>query len=292
MRFLLISLMTVLTLGLGTRVFAAAETRNEFLDSMLLSEEYATSNSGEKAITNARTLLKQKQKRIDIQDNRKLRDIIKKQQKQKEQNKNLSKQEIKQISKLSTAPFGLLWGESYEQTLSSGVILTKTEEKDYMNSFIATQLPKPIKDIRYVVVTFGEENKLWRIISYGVFIKDKPDASVILKEYNRFYDLLNKKYGNAEQTFIPKITKVKKIIELDRGKTKEEIEDKEEPIGNPNFLAQLQSGEADLYASFYNQEVGAVLSVNVDGNGNSYLILEYKNLKLFQEKQDETLDAL
>ena len=290
MRFLLLSLMAVLTLSLGTRVYAAAESKNEFLDSMLLSEEHAQESQEQKAIQDAKNLLKQKQKRIDIQDNRKLRNIIKKQQ--KDTTKNLSKQDIKQIRQLSSAPFGLLWGETYEQTLSSGVTLTRTEEKDYVNSFIATQLPKPIKDIRYVVVTFGEENKLWRIISYGNFIKDKPDASLILKEYRRYYDLLNKKYGHAEQTFIPKITQVKKIIELDRGKTKEEIENREEPIGNPDFLAQLQSGEADLYASFYNQEVGAVLSINVDGNGNSYLILEYKNLKLFQERQDETLDAL
>lgn len=290
MRFLLISLITVLTLGLGTRVFAAAEAKNEFLDTMLLSEEYSTLNKEEKAVKDARNLLKQKQKRINIQDNRKLRDIIKKQQ--KDTTKNLSKQDIKRISKLSTAPFGLLWGESYEETLSSGVILTRTEEKDYVNSFIATQLPKPIKDIRYVVITFGEENKLWRIISYGNFIKDKADASLILREYYRFYDLLNKKYGHAAQVFIPKITQITKTIDLGHGKTKEEIENKEEPIGNPDFLAQLQSGDADLYASFYNQEVGAVLSVNVDGNGNSYLILEYKNLKLFQETQDETLDAL
>ena len=54
-----------------------------------------------------------------------------------------------------------------------------TEEKDYVNSFIATQLPKPIKDMRYVVITFGEENKLWRIISYGDFINDTPNAKKV-----------------------------------------------------------------------------------------------------------------
>ena len=148
MRFLLLSLMAVLTLGLGTRVYAAAESKNEFLDSMLLSEEHAQESKEQKAIQGAKDLLRQKQKRIDIQDNRKLRDIIKKQQ--KDTTKNLSKQDIKRISKLSQAPFGLLWGETYEETLSSGVILTRTEEKDYVNSFIATQLPKPIKDSRYV----------------------------------------------------------------------------------------------------------------------------------------------
>ena len=104
--------------------------------------------------------------------------------------------------------------------------------------------------------------------------------------------MLNKKYGNAEEIFNPKIKQVTKIVDAGHGKTKEETEDVPQPIGNPDFLAQLQSGEADLYATFYNKDVGAVLSVNVDGNGDSYLILEYKNLKIFQQQQDKTIDAL
>ena len=285
-----LSLLVLTIICLGINSFAA--DKNDFLNSMLLTEEYTKQDIGKEATQDAKKLLKQEQKRIDVKQDRKLREIIKKQQSENTSGKATAKQDIKRISKLSGAPFGLLWGETYEETLSSGVILSKTEEKDYVNSFIATQLPKPIKDSRYVVISFGIENKLWRIISYGNFIKDKPDASLVLKEYKRFYEMLSKKYGHDEQTFIPKITKVTKTIDLGRGKTKEEVENVEEPIGNPNFLAQLQSGEADLYASFYNHEVGAALSVNVDGNGNSYLILEYKNLKLFQARQDETLDAL
>ena len=282
---------TLLFCGIAGIIYyttAQAEEKNEFLETMLISEEYTKTHGNPKVTESARNILKQKKKRLDIGDDKKLKEIIKRQQ--QEQAKN--KQNIARISKLLPAPFGLLWGETYEETLSSGVILTKTDEKDYVNSFIATQLPKPIKDMRYVVVTFGEENSLWRIISYGNFIKDKPDASLILKEYKKYYTMLEKKYGHAEETFVPKVTKKTKTVDLGRGKTKEETISVEEPVGNPNFLAQLQSGEADLYASFYNRNVGAALSVNVDGNGNSYLILEYKNLQLFQERQNQTLDAL
>ena len=280
--------------GICLSVHAQAQ-KDEFFDSLLLSEEYQAEyqrlDQGLAASQDARQKLQQEKKKINIEQDRKLRDLIRKQQAESK-NRAQTQQNLARISKLSPAPFGLLWGETYEETLSSGVVLTPTQEKDYVNSFIATQLTKPIKDMKHVVVTFGEENKLWRIIAYGQPIKDTPSASLILKEYYRFYDMLAKKYGHAEQTYNPQITQIKKTIDIGYGKTKEEIEEVQEPIGNPQFLSQLQSGNADLYASFYNEEVGAALSVNVDGDGNSYLILEYKNLKIFQAQQDKTLEAL
>ena len=272
-------------------VIAADNAQNEFYDSLLISQEYSKFDEGDEASKDARAKLQERRNLINVNNDRKLKELIKKQQQDSKKQARI-KQNLERISKLPAAPFGLLWGETYEETLSSGVTLTRTEEKDFVNSFIATQLPKPIKTMRYVVVTFGEENKLWRIISYGEFIKDTPDAAKILKEYRHFYDMLNQKYGHAEQTYVPKITQVTQTVDLGHGKTKQEIENVEEPIGNPNFLSQLQNGEADLFASFYNNEVGAALSVNVDGNGNSYLILEYKNLNIFQAQQDKTLDAL
>ena len=283
---------TILAALLAAQNAAAADNaQNEFYDSLLISQEYSKFDEGDEASKDARAKLQERRNRINVDNDRKLKELIKKQQQDSKKQARI-KQNLERISKLPAAPFGLLRGETYEETLSSGVTLTRTEEKDFVNSFIATQLPKPIKTMRYVVVTFGEENKLWRIISYGEFIKDTPDAAKILKEYRRFYDMLNQKYGHAEQTYVPKITQVTKTVDLGHGKTKQEIENVEEPIGNPNFLSQLQNGEADLFASFYNNEVGAALSVNVDGNGNSYLILEYKNLNIFQAQQDKTLDAL
>lgn len=291
MRFFILVFFIIAYITTSSTAYSQSQQQDEFFNDLLISEEYSKIDNGDLASQDARSRLKAKKNKIDINDDIKLKEILKKQQKEK-QKKAISRQDVKRISQLSPAPFGLLWGETYEETLSSGVILTKTEEKDYINSFIATQLPKPLSSMRYVVVSFGEDNQLWRIISYGQFIKDTANAEKGLKEYQRFYDLLSKKYGNAEQTFQPKITQKTKLIDLGKGKTKEEIENIKEPIGNPKFLSQLQSGEADLYASFYNNEVGAALSLNVDGNGNSYVIIEYKNIKLFQEQQDKTFDAL
>ena len=67
---------------------------------------------------------------------------------------------------------------------------------------------------------------------------------------------------------------------------------KEQAIGNPDFLKELQNGEAFLYATFENGIVGAALSVNVDGSGQSYITVEYKNLTIMQAREKTTLDAL
>ncbi len=263
-----------------------AQNNNEFYDSLLLSEEFVKVDEGKEARNAARNRLQTNQEKIKIDSDR-LNEIM-----QKQKVRRPTAEMDSNTAKLMPAPFGLLWGATYRETLSSGVKLTKTFEKDYINSFIADELPKALPNIRYVVVTFGQDNRLWRVIAYGDFIQDTPSASKVLEQYNHYYRLLNKKYGNAEQTYNPKINRIEKIIDLGHGKTKTEIEEIPSTIGNDNFLAELQNGETDLYSTFYNSNVGAALSVNVDGNGNSYIILEYKNLKIFQDIQDKTMDAL
>ena len=63
-------------------------------------------------------------------------------------------------------------------------------------------------------------------------------------------------------------------------------------MGGPNFLDALQSGEAVLYATFENQEVGAALAVNVDGEKKSYIVIDYTNLRIFRKREETALDAL
>lgn len=194
----------------------------------------------------------------------------------------------KALARLSPAPFGLSWGASIDATKDMGVILAKVEEKDYKNSFRATHLPKPLKDFRTVNVTFGEENELWRIIAYGVLMDDDNQAARVLRQYRIYYDLLNAKYGNGQQFFTPRVYNV----DVTDAQGKVHQEKKEEELGAPGFLQSLEKGEATLYATFNNQEVGAALSVNVDGSGKSYIVIDYKNLKILRNREKTTLDAL
>lgn len=188
----------------------------------------------------------------------------------------------------SAAPFGLTWGATISETKDLGVIITPFGEKDYVNSFTATHLPKNINDFNRVEITFGKENELWRILAYGKFMEDDSKASKVMNLYRIYYQLLNKKYGNAKQFFIPKTSEIEKKDK--QGKVvKEKIE---QPMGGEGFLQSLQNGEATLYATFQSQEVGAALAVNVDGDGKSYIVIDYKNLKILQAREKKALEAL
>ena len=73
---------------------------------------------------------------------------------------------------------------------------------------------------------------------------------------------------------------------------KEEEITEEHPIGNPNFLAQLQSGEAVLYSTYYDENIASALSIGVDGDKKSYIVIDYRNLDILKKQEEKTLDAL
>lgn len=188
----------------------------------------------------------------------------------------------------NAAPFGLIWGASIADTKNQGIQMTKIDEKDYVNNFIVTHLPKGVSDFTKVAATFGEEDELWRIIAYGDLLDDSPDADKVMRVYKIYYDLLSKKYGHAQQFFTPAQISVEKKDAKGKMITVQE----NAPLGNSQFLSQLQSGQAELYATFYNDEVGAALAVNVDGDGKSYIVLDYKNLRILRSRENKALDAL
>ncbi len=189
---------------------------------------------------------------------------------------------------LDGAPFGLYWSSTMDNTRNQGVTLTPVEMEDYVNSFLAGNLPKPIDFFERVYVTYGEENKLYRILAYSKLIDDDASASKILKEYNTYSDYLNKKYGNKQEDFTPAV--ISKTITNAQGK--EETVTENAPIGNPEFLSQLLSGDAVLFSTYYNNDIAAALSIGVDGDKKTYIVIDYKNLEILKKQEAETLDAL
>ena len=88
-----------------------------------------------------------------------------------------------------------------------------------------------------------------------------------------------------------------KVIEQDeegsdKTKVAEKTVTKTAPIGNDNFLAELQQGTAVLYATFENEMLGVTLGVSVDGEGKSYISIDYKNLKIMEEENQTKLNNL
>lgn len=251
----------------------------DFYQDLLVTDEVIAAENEDMAIENARKMLNTKPKMLKLKDNK----VV------KLPNRAATKDTKAQYG---SAPFGLIWGASVKEIENLGVTLTPTGEKDYMNNYSATNLPNSLHDFRNVALTFGINNSLWRIIAYGNFIQDTPEASGVMAMYRQYYKLLAQKYGKAQEFYTPNVINVDVTTTDSRGKPQTVTEQKEQPIGNPNFLSELQNGTAELYATFENGTIGAALGVNVDGNGQSYITIDYKNLKLMKERDNETLNAL
>ncbi len=280
----------LITLSVFAVIFSlrqtVAQNNGGFYDSLLISDEVRNEENAEQAKQSAGKLLKTKPIEIKI-DAPALRSHQKKVKKAKRIKKQTTPQKV--LQKHEDAPFGLTWGASYEEVKQTGVNLTPVMLKDYLKNYSATNLQKKVSTFREVILTFGIEDELWRILAYGNFIEDTPSAEKVMDVYNQYYSLLEKKYGNAHQFFTPKVVNVD--VPAGPGKQPTTVQ-QENPIGNPDFLQELQSGEASLYATFDNDKVGAALSVNVDGNGQSYIIIEYKNLTILKAREKTTFDAL
>ncbi|MBS4774101.1 MAG: hypothetical protein KHX55_07520 [Proteobacteria bacterium] len=255
---------------------ALAQAPNTLRD-VLIDESvvYVDEEASENAVDAARKLLRERPQTLRKQNFPKLR-----------QKSHASTAQI--VTRSMAAPFGLVWGASINETKNQGIVLTRIGEKDYVNNFSAAKLPKPVSAFDKVDLTFGEENKLWRIIAYGKLLDDDASASKVLREYKIYSALLAKKYGHKQEFFTP--AKID-VIEKD-AKGKDVTVQKDAPIGNPDFLNQLQQGTATLYSTYYNDEVGAALAINVDGDKKSYIVIDYKNLKILEAQENKTLDAL
>ena len=252
-------------------------TQDFLLDTQALGELASGEQAIEEAEESAKKILKQKPRTLRKQIFPTLR-----------QKPTSLESEARATTYSQIAPFGLIWGSSVESTKRQGILLTPVLEKDYPNSFSASALPKPLEDFSKIDVSYGKDNKLWRILAYGKFIDDDATASKVMRLYTIYSALLNKKYGNKEEFFTP--AKIEVIKKDERGKDVSVLEDA--PLGNKNFLSQLQSGDAVLYSTYHNKEVGAALAVNVDGDGKSYIVIDYKNLMILNVQEQQTLDAL
>ena len=277
----------LLTAAAGTAKAEEPLEGGQFYEDVLISDDLKMRESSDSAKEKASRLLDQKPKIIKIEGA-----PLEFRAPRQQQPTTVVSKPVDTTTKYGEAPFGLSWGATYNQTKALGVDLTKVERKDSVNNFIVTKLPKPISDFRRIIVSFGENNSLWRLSAYGKLISDDPAASKALHLYKKYYDLLHRKYGNAQEFFTPKIVTVEKTVKDEYGRDKVEKEKVTRPIGNPDFLAELQSGEAVLYATFEDKDVGAALAVNVDGDGKSYIIIDYTNLQIFREREKEVLDAL
>lgn len=195
------------------------------------------------------------------------------------------------------APFGLYWGISHEELQTLGYELQPATHENYQNVYRLVKKGGENKVFQEIYGVFGVQDRLWGISSKSALTDDQPDASGVLNLYHQYYQALEKKYGNAKEFFEPYTYDELIDEEVQDEKTGEKkvqkvVHTKTNPLGGENFLEELRSGKASLYATFSNEEIGVTLDVFVSKEGQSQLILDYKNLKLMQEEKDKKFESL
>ena len=265
-------------LPVGIAFCGAAHAEDDFFGDLIMPEEIQQEQEGISGQFDAGKILDSKPKALRV-ERKKLR---------------VEKVETEKAAPIvrEPAPMGLKWLATVDEIEYLHVRLQPIEQKDMPNSYIATNLPNPVSAFREVLVSFGEDDALWRIEAYGKFIDDDSTAAKGLKEYRKYYQLLEKKYGNAHEFYTPAVFNVDETVTNADGTQSVVSTQQKMPKGADGFLQKLITGEATLYATFENGSVGVTLALLANGDDQTYIVVDYKNLSAGRKEMEELYDAL
>lgn len=173
------------------------------------------------------------------------------------------------------APFGLVWLSTADEIRALGVTLTQIGGEDYGVSFAATGLPKALNDLETAILSFGYDDRLYRIAAIsGEFANDYYGSSARAR-YDELAASLSKTY-NPGRTFEQRAT--------------------ESYYDEPDkFAYALSESKAFWFRTFSSQEADIELSIG-SNHSDTYWRLIYTNLAGKQQfevgKGARELDAL
>lgn len=156
----------------------------------------------------------------------------------------------------SAAPFGLQWGMSSAQARAIGVVLTENDHKDYGITYIATKLPKMIADVQTVVLSFGFDDKLWRVAAVSKDFPNDPYGSAVQKRCRELAAELAEKYGGGEK---------------ESGVSGEFYSDPK------NFVYAIQSGNAWHYTNYNTSMTSVQLGIGATDLSTAFYKIIFEN---------------
>jgi hypothetical protein len=158
------------------------------------------------------------------------------------------------------APLGLSWGITTSDLRARGVELTEYSGSQFGKSFVASKLEKAIADQDAALLSFGFNDKLWRIILLSREFSNDPFGSSVLARYNELTNVLSEKYGKPQQ-----------FHRLGQSIYSEQR----------YFLAGIRGGESSWFSDFDtpNLKIQLRISTNDSSTGRWQLIYEHKSLK-------------
>jgi hypothetical protein len=153
-------------------------------------------------------------------------------------------------------PLGLQWGMSSVQVRGLGVDLKDVALKDYGTSYAASKLPKMIADIESVVLSFGFDDKLWRIATVSKAFSNDPYGSAVRNRYDELSSELAEKYGRGEQ----------------HHQTGQDFYAKAD-----NFIYALHSGNSWYYTNYSTNLIGIQLSIRASDSSTAFYQIIFEN---------------
>jgi hypothetical protein len=158
------------------------------------------------------------------------------------------------------APLGLTWGESASQTRAHGIELSETASREFGMGYVATRLEKSVADQSAVLLFFGYDDRLWRIVINSREFANDPTGYAVLKRYRELSSVLSEKYGSPS-----------------------EVHRLGDSIFNQQqyFLAGIRGGNTKWYSNFESPNAFVQLGLSADDSstGRWRLIYENKDLR-------------
>lgn len=97
-----------------------------------------------------------------------------------------------------SAPFGLGWLQSADAIRALGVTLTNVDGDDFGVSYSATNLPKALSDLETVILSFGYNDKLYRIAALSREFESDDYGTSARSRYDEIASSLSKSYTSGE----------------------------------------------------------------------------------------------
>lgn len=157
----------------------------------------------------------------------------------------------------AAAPFGLLWGTSSDDVRKAGVTLTPADgPPTFGKTHSATGLSKVLSDMAGAALSFGHNDKLWRVAAFGRTVGPDPTGSQLLARYQDLASSLAGRYGSGRET---------------------DFRDREIWKSPNEYLMSLKMGRARRFTIFSSAIVDVELSIRASDSDQGFYLILYEH---------------
>jgi len=164
-----------------------------------------------------------------------------------------------------SAPFGLTWGMSVEKLREAGVQLRPLQDDETGRRYSTHDLPKLLGDIDEVILSFGGNDRLYRIEAISRDYLHDLDGSRTRARYEALSRALAAKYGAGKETH-----------------------DINKPWDSPeHFLMGINLGSSRYYTDFEGKNVAVRLTIKAKRRDIGTYVLIYRHKELAKRSGEQ-----